>query len=65
MAMDRMVARLGQRDQAFYCDYGCCHFRVGTGALLNFNCMIRDIVEVTMALARSSAFGCRSATIEL
>jgi maltose O-acetyltransferase len=31
----------------FHCDYGC-NIRLGAGVFLNFNCVILDVVEVTI-----------------
>lgn len=43
----------------FHCDYGF-NIRLGAGVFLNFNCVILDVVEVTIGDARRSGLGCRS-----
>ncbi len=43
----------------FYCDYGY-NIKLGSGAFLNFNCVILDIVEVSIGGRTQIGPGCRS-----
>jgi hypothetical protein len=43
----------------FHCDYGF-NIRLGAGALLNFNCVILEVVEVTIGDRTQIGPGCRS-----
>ena len=43
----------------FHCDYGF-NIRLGAGVFLNFNCVILDVVEVTIGDTRRSGRECRS-----
>jgi maltose O-acetyltransferase len=48
--LGRRLAEVGEGvvvRQPFFCDYGF-NIRIGAGAFLNFNCVILDVVEVTI-----------------